>query len=473
MNTNENAVGAVVGAAIGDALGAGYEFGPAVDPALVGMIGGGGFQWEPGEWTDDTQMANCVLTALVGGADPTTADGQVAVAEQFLSWYRSHPKDVGNQTRAVIGNAGAAVEIAAFGADYTRRNPNNAAGNGSLMRAAVVALRYLDDRAGCAIASRAVSDLTHPDLTAGDACVLWTEAVRLAVVTNTLDLRAGLDLLPAVRRDQWSARIQEAEDHGPARFSASQGRGNGYVVHAFQCAWSAIHRAFSAGLSGPKLFDEAVRSCVAAGDDADTTAAICGGLIGAYVGVSAIPVTWLSALHGWPGWTYNDLMRRALIVSAHSDLEAAWFDEPLIVALKPAFTSALPSDAGVMLGNADSLIGLDDSVAVVSLCRLGTDQVRAKNHAQVWLSDSLNNRYAREVLAFAADQVHEWRQQGLTVLVHCAAGESRTPAVAAVYLARHLNASPADAYREAHNTVGNIRRDDSAFRELIESSRWC
>ena len=47
------------------------------------------------------------------------------------------------------------------------------AGNGSLMRTAPVALAYLDDEAALVEAARAVSELTHYDPEAGDACVLW------------------------------------------------------------------------------------------------------------------------------------------------------------------------------------------------------------------------------------------------------------------------------------------------------------
>ena len=54
----DRAVGVLLGMACGDALGAGYEFGPPVpDAEAVTMKGGGGFGWEPGEWTDDTSMA--------------------------------------------------------------------------------------------------------------------------------------------------------------------------------------------------------------------------------------------------------------------------------------------------------------------------------------------------------------------------------------------------------------------------------
>src|SRR5215472_17580142 len=81
------AAGVLLGMAAGDALGSGYEFGPLPVPE-PGMIGGGLGNWEPGEWTDDTQMAICIAkVAATGRLDAVT------VGDEFLAWYRSGPAD--------------------------------------------------------------------------------------------------------------------------------------------------------------------------------------------------------------------------------------------------------------------------------------------------------------------------------------------------------------------------------------------
>ena len=74
---------------------------------------------------------------------------------------------------------------------------------------------------------------------------------------------------------------------------------------------------------------------------------------------------------------------------------------------------------------------------MVSLCRVGRAQfpgVPAENQVQVWLVDQPG---ANANTAFALDQaarmVAELRDEGHRVLLHCAAGQSRTPAVAARY----------------------------------------
>ena len=58
----DRAAGVLVGQAIGDALGVPYEFGTARLDAETGpqMIGGGLGNYAPGEWSDDTQMAEAL-----------------------------------------------------------------------------------------------------------------------------------------------------------------------------------------------------------------------------------------------------------------------------------------------------------------------------------------------------------------------------------------------------------------------------
>ncbi len=136
----DRAAGALLGLAVGDALGAGYEF-EAAPSGDVGMIGGGIADWAPGEWTDDTQMAICVAEVAATGALDA-----IAVAQRFLDWFAYDPRDVGIQTRDVLGSAtssgrrGGAVPRSA-----SRRLPDSSAGNGSLMRTAPVALAHLGD----------------------------------------------------------------------------------------------------------------------------------------------------------------------------------------------------------------------------------------------------------------------------------------------------------------------------------------
>jgi ADP-ribosyl-[dinitrogen reductase] hydrolase len=58
--------GALLGLAAGDAVGTTLEFRSrgSFEP-LEDMVGGGPFDLEPGQWTDDTSMALCLAASLV------------------------------------------------------------------------------------------------------------------------------------------------------------------------------------------------------------------------------------------------------------------------------------------------------------------------------------------------------------------------------------------------------------------------
>jgi ADP-ribosyl-[dinitrogen reductase] hydrolase len=320
----DRACGVLLATAAGDALGAGYEFGPPLpDDAPVTMRGGGACNWAPGEWTDDTAMAIAIAEVAATGADLRSVDDQDQIVARWVGWSRTAP-DVGIQTSQVLGRvldggvSGAAAAALAASADLHERT-GHTAGNGSLMRTGPVALAYLDDPGGLAEAAMAVSELTHFDRSAGEACVLWCLAIRHAVLTGELDARAGLGYLPARAVDVWAARLVEAEKSRPSDFSS-----NGWVVEALQAAWCAIVTAANSppghgregGASQADHLKLSLENAVRGGRDADTVAAIAGGLVGAAYGASAVPEDWRSAIHGWPGYNATDLIRLASEIAA-------------------------------------------------------------------------------------------------------------------------------------------------------------
>ncbi|MEO9222925.1 MAG: ADP-ribosylglycohydrolase family protein, partial [Mycobacteriaceae bacterium] len=148
----DRAAGVLVATAAGDALGAGYEFGPPLPTSTpVGMIGGGGFGWAPGEWTDDTSMATVIARCAAAGGDLRSDQVQDQIAQGWIDWARTAP-DVGNQTRDVLSraerDAGGRPATAAQLREEARAHHHRAGrsgGNGSLMRTAPVALAYLHD----------------------------------------------------------------------------------------------------------------------------------------------------------------------------------------------------------------------------------------------------------------------------------------------------------------------------------------
>lgn len=444
--------GVLLGTAAGDALGAPYEFGPPRGPELDVVMAGG--PWEPGEWTDDTAMAIAIAEVAATGTDLRDEDAQDAIVTRWYEWSKE-AKDVGIQTRAVLREASRGGAITArrarAAAAARHQSTGRSGGNGSLMRTAPVALAYLDDEDALVAAARSISELTHFDPDAGDACVLWCSAIRHAVRTGELDVRVGLRHLAADRRETWLSRIELAETSVPSSFA-----NNGWVVAAFQAAWSAIattpvpaedpaHGSFRAD-----HFRLAIDAAVRAGNDTDTVAAIAGGLLGAAYGASAVPLEWRRLLHGWPGLTAHGLVALASAIARGGtadtfDYQYSGFE---VAALVPH-----PYDPQVLLGGIGALRNLPRGVdAVVSLCRVGTTAVRSDMpHVEVRLidrDDPDENPHLDFVLLEAVRAVEELRNEGHTVLLHCVSAYSRTPTVAALYGARLRDTRTDNALRD-------------------------
>ena len=310
-DVQDRAVGVLLGQGIGDALGVPYEFAPRIKPGEAKMIGGGLGPYEPGEWSDDTQMALCIAQVAATGADLTTVDALDRVAQAFIDWKDHGSTDIGNQTAAVLGWAShddgtrLSQRMTALATELARQGRM---GNGGLMRTSVVGLTALDSVEKTAEAARRVCCLTHAEPRCAESAVLWSLAVRYAVLTGTMDVRCGLPMLAPDRREWWAAQIDDAETNSPSVFTP-----NGDTVRAFQAAWASIHATSWA--NGPEQVPAALQLAISIGNDTDTVAAIAGGLLGACYGVSGLPAEWVGQVHGWPGLRSDDLVRLALAIA--------------------------------------------------------------------------------------------------------------------------------------------------------------
>lgn len=458
----DRALGSIIASAAGDALGAPYEFDPPIpmdQPVL--LEGGGHFNWAPGEWTDDTSMAICILELLAKGKALEDESTQDALVAAWADWA-NHAADVGVQTRTILGSLDSPTQVSALEQSKAlHERAGKTAGNGSLMRTGPVALGSLTSAETTAANARALSDLTHYDSDAGDACVLWSLAIRHAILNADLEVRVGLEHLLEERRSRWLALIDEAEQHEPAYFSK-----NGWVIHAFQCAWSAIYLAKTAPDSQFKHKAErlafGLELAVRGGYDTDTVAAIAGSLLGAYYGFSAVPASWRLKLHGWPGISELELTKMAHQALNQPSHAKSWpnikhFDYD---GWSGRFELAQhPIDKGLWLGGFGSLDRLPDEItAVVSLCRVGTEDVpeRIEERLEVYLLDKpgeANNLNLGFVFADVADAVKDLRDQGHVVYLHCVQSQSRTPSVAAAYAVRHLGQTVDEALRSIRKVL--------------------
>lgn len=472
---HDRAAGVLLATAAGDALGVPYEFGTPPPPGVeAAMTGGGLGNFAPGEWSDDTSMAIAIARVTAAGADLTMADALDSIAEGFLEWHRSNPPDVGIQTSAVLrstrtrltsGAQSAGRVMAEEAAGYSAAR-SHSAGNGALMRTAPVALANLDDRGRMAQAARAVAELTHGDPLAGDSCVLWCEAIRVAVLEGRFAVTAGLDLLPVERRDAWQAWLDDALDVARNRSERVPGerfRPNGFTVTALQAAVAAIVTTDVPERMPCRHLQLALHSAVRIGDDTDTVAAIAGALLGARWGASAVPWGWRRTLNGWPGLDGIELVSlAALAANGGQPDRKGWPTVDVVPYSEWASSDPVPHpyDEGVLLGTHASRGHQVD--AVVSMCRVGRDQECFAGAAEVIHSRLMDSEdpAANENLEFtlydAADAVRGLRAEGKRVLLHCVAAEQRTPSVAVAY-GLLLGHSVADARRDVRTALTSTR----------------
>ncbi len=310
----------------------------------------------------------------------------------MVRWYASGPRDVGNQTRAVLGDAARHGSSPRAAAETFQQRRPDAAGNGALMRTGPVALAALGDREAVARLATAVAELTHPHPDSVEACVLWSLAIERAITTARPDqpfdwvaaVAAGLDHVDAGRRDLWRSRIDEAAGRDPTDFHHN----NGWVVAAFQAALAAITATADDAHALPcDHLTAALRRVARSGGDTDTVAAIAGALLGARWGATAVPLTWRRRLHGRriygePALTAADLdaMARLAVRGGRPDPSGWPGVDHLDYGTMPSRFVELD---GAWFGNVGGIVDAvdDGATVVVSLCRMGTDDVPRRGRA--------------------------------------------------------------------------------------------
>ena len=138
MIKKDKALGMLLGLHVGDSLGATLEFKDKheIYEPHTEIIGGGLLSWKPGEATDDTDMMLCLLRSISN----TGKFDQAAVSKEFLKWFESNPKDVGNTVSHALSNLKSGIDLENCGLKSEMNQ-----GNGSLMRSASMALILYSD----------------------------------------------------------------------------------------------------------------------------------------------------------------------------------------------------------------------------------------------------------------------------------------------------------------------------------------
>ncbi len=330
--------GCLLGGALGDALGAPIEF--MQWPTIRAKWGAQGLTHfepaygRPGAITDDTQMTLFTVEGLIraevrsaarGICHPPsvvhhayrrwlwTQGGSWKEAGQAL-WSQDQPEPDGWLAQQRFLHARRAPGNTCLGALQSRGDLNGPAQNdskgcGGVMRAAPVgflfgeARRMGKDSAAEAFAmSVEIAALTHGhpsgQLPAGVLAAVvhgvaysgWTLVESLDVATELLRLQSD-----AQKTQETLAALQAA------RCLAGQGEPSAERLETLGGGWvaeEALAIAVYAALVYPNDMRAALVLAANHSGDSDSTAAICGNLLGATLGEAALPADWLAQLEG-------------------------------------------------------------------------------------------------------------------------------------------------------------------------------
>jgi ADP-ribosyl-[dinitrogen reductase] hydrolase len=272
--------GSLLGLAVGDAVGTTLEFEePGSFEPIEDMVGGGPFELEPGQWTDDTSMALCLADSLVQrkGFDPRDQ------MDRYVRWYRegylsSNGRcfDIGNTVRSAL------TAYETTGEPMSGSTDTYSAGNGSIMRLAPVSMAFAGDADQAAHYSGESSKTTHGAPTCVDACRYLGHIIASALAGD-----AKGELLTWHNYQlagPWTAEVVQIIQGSYEEKEPPDIKGSGYVAECLEAALWAFHRSDS--------FREGCLLAVNLGDDADTTGAVYGQIAGAFYGEDGIPDEW-------------------------------------------------------------------------------------------------------------------------------------------------------------------------------------
>jgi ADP-ribosylglycohydrolase len=306
----EQIQGCIVGLAVGDALGYPHEFrkvaqvqkeiGPEgitdflsiqdprfTRPFIIGK------KHPPGTYTDDTQMSLAVAEALIEKGHEDLDGLMNAMGRHFVKWA-----DSPDNNRSPGGTCMTGCENLKKGVPWRKAGVANSKGCGSAMRVAPIGLFY-DDVPRMMEVARASSVLTHGHNAAIEGAAAGALAVHLALQgKGPADIHREITTACTGRSadfDACFARVPAAIARPPGEVLIDGELGESWVAEeaiasALYCVWRH-----------PDKFSECVLEGVNTDGDSDSIACIAGGIVGARLGLSAIPQKWRDSVENAAG----------------------------------------------------------------------------------------------------------------------------------------------------------------------------
>lgn len=261
--------GALIGVGLGDAIGAPFEGRPNPHrDEIIELLGASDHL----RTTDDTAMTLAVAEAIVAAGRVD----QEQLVEHLAARYLADP-DRGYGRSPIVFNA---VHAGVSWRQASDIGDGGLRGDGAAMRVAPVAIAAYTSAELTSTWAAAQAEVTHAHPTAIDGARLIAFATRYALVSPAPPNWHGWSRLAALlaeqaHTDQLAIGLRGAP---PCPGAAIAGTASAAVP-------AAIHVASQ---HGDDVVD-AIRAAVELGGDTDTVAAMAAGIVGAHLGLAAIP----------------------------------------------------------------------------------------------------------------------------------------------------------------------------------------
>lgn len=279
-NLRDRCRGALIGVGLGDAIGAPFEGQPNPNrDEVVELLGTSCFL----RTTDDTAMTLAVGEAIVAAGRVD----QEQLVEHLAVRYLDDPDRGYGRSPVVLDavHAGVPWRQAADIGDGGLR------GDGAAMRVAPVAIAAYTSAELTSVWAAAQAEVTHAHPTAIDGARLIALATRQALISPAPPNWHDRTRLAALLAEQ-----AHTDELGAGLRGAPPSPGAAIAGSASAAVPAAIHVAAQ---HGDDLI-ATIRAAVELGGDTDTVAAMAAGIVGAHLGVAAIPAALVERLehHG-------------------------------------------------------------------------------------------------------------------------------------------------------------------------------
>ncbi|OGM45558.1 ADP-ribosylglycohydrolase [Aspergillus bombycis] len=277
-------LGSIWGVCVGDALGGPVQF---MDPGSFEPITGleyvKPFNQPAGSYSDDGSMTLALAQSII---DSQGKYNHVLSIQYFVDWFSTgrfstinHAWDVGRSTRSALQSwkkQGTEDLQRTQEVINGKLDVEQSSGNGSLMRIAPVGLALWRDLGEATRVAREQSRVTHPVL----ACLEAYESKE-----QLCDRINGFNFTHSALAQRLSGYKTISDWQAQ---SAADMHSSGWVVDTLEVALWGFFK-FDCWAAG-------VLAVTNLGGDADTAAAVYGGLAGAFYGFESIPTTWVDGM---------------------------------------------------------------------------------------------------------------------------------------------------------------------------------